>query len=91
MHTSALILGYQDRIVALQAAAAQLRSGQIIALMLLVGAIVAMGTLAFFSMARRSVPLGAALLPLPVAVYAQRLRLQRNRKSTGDVAVGRLL
>ena len=78
MVTSAVLLGYQDRILALQGAAAQLRYGQMIALIVMISAFAAAGVLAFSSLARNAFPLFTALLPAPVAVYAERIRRRRN-------------
>lgn len=79
MPTSAILLAYQERIIALHATASQMRLGQIIALIILIVSIVAIGTLAFLTSTRRAVPLSSAVLPIPVAIYAGKIMGRRNK------------
>jgi len=78
MGMNVILLQYQARLVALHATASQLRLGQMIALAIAGTAIVAILILAFFSLARRTLPLPLALIPLPLAVYWTRLYRSRN-------------
>ena len=61
MSTSAILIEYQARIVALHAAASQLRLGQAVALAVMAATMLAILVLAFFSIARRTVSLYAVL------------------------------
>ncbi len=78
MGIAQILGGYQERIVTLHAAASQLRVGQVAALAIMSVAIVAILVLAFFSVARRSVPLSCCLLPVPIAVYSGLAGKRRN-------------
>ena len=78
MGMSAVLMEYQARIATLHATASQLRLGQVIALTIMTAAIVAIIILAFFCFVRRTLPLPYALLPLPLAVYAAKIRKTRN-------------
>jgi len=78
MGTNAILLQYQARLVALHATASQLRLGQMIALAIMAAGIVAILILGFFSIARRTLPLPVALVPLPLALYSGRVYKKRN-------------
>lgn len=75
----AILLDYQARGIALHATATQLRLGQTIALAVMCAAIVAVLVLAFLAMTKRTVlPLPAALAPLGIAIYSERLHKRRK-------------
>ncbi|HEX4170662.1 MAG TPA: hypothetical protein VHZ55_34810 [Bryobacteraceae bacterium] len=78
MALNAILIEYQARVVALHAAASQLRLGQIIALAIMSATIVTLVVLAYFSVIRRTVFLPYVLLPLPVAIYSGTLGKRRN-------------
>ncbi|MGH9618726.1 MAG: hypothetical protein ACRD45_03305 [Bryobacteraceae bacterium] len=76
---NAILLEYQARLIALHATASQLRLGQTIALAVMCAAIVAVLVLAFLAMTKRTVlPLPAALAPLGIAIYSERLHKRRK-------------
>ncbi len=78
MGANAILLTYQARIVALHAAASQLRLGQMIALAIMTAAIVATLVLGFLSIARHTIRLPASLIPAPLAIYAGIICKRRN-------------
>jgi hypothetical protein len=77
--SAAILLGYQERIGSLQATAAQLRYGQMIAIAIMATAFLAMGVLAYLAIARHAVSLPASLIPLPLAIYAGKTGRSRNK------------
>ncbi len=79
MGLSSILVHYQERIATLHATASQLRFGQTIALLVMIVALVAILAIGFLAIARKSLPLGAALLPVPFVIYAGRLSKRRNR------------
>ncbi len=78
MGMNAVLLGYQARIVELQANASQLRLGQVIAVAMMGIALLAVLVVAFLALTRRTVPLPYSFLPLPVVVYGGRVSKKRN-------------
>lgn len=78
MGMNAALVLYQTRITELQASTSQLRSHQLIAFTIMGMAIIAALLLAFFSLARHTLRLPSALLPLPIAFYYGRQGKQYN-------------
>lgn len=66
------LLGYQARVIELDAGASQLRFGQMIALVVTSFAVVAILAIAWLSLSRRTPPLLYSLLPVPLVIVSGR-------------------
>lgn len=80
MGSGTILVEYQARIVALHATTTQLRVGQTIALAVMIVAIAAILLLGFLSIARHTLYLPVALIPVPLVIYSGRLCKHHNSR-----------